>query len=233
MKNTILAFSLALSFCAGGCDDPGTSASPGSAPAGEDVAGGGGSGFASSGGGGGDVSIGPESGGATSITDRYKNALGKIKQQDWDGARSELMEALNRSEGQPVEKEIREHLKLVEQGILAQPAYSPAEVFANAPNFIEKSVSMRGRFLQGGSVGKVTYYFWLENGKKVQCRYASLPLDEKKLILSMREGSIVLVRGVLQPPWGSSPNPYLDLSFFRLERAAPAAPKPAAQEGAP
>ena len=80
---------------------------------------------------------------------------------------------------------------------------------------------MRGRPVQGGAVAKVTYYFWLESGAKVQCRFPGLSLEEKKLIFGLRDGSEVLVRGTVKPPWGSNPNPYVELTYFKLEKRAP------------
>lgn len=169
-------------------------------------------------GGSGDVSIaGPGEG---TIADRYEKALKLIKEKDWDGAREQLIEAYRRSDSADVRKEVQGHLKMVEQGIMAQPALSAPEVFGMAPKLMEKKVSLRGKTLQGGAVAKVTYYFWLESGAKIQCRFAALTLEEKKMILTLPDGSDALVRGTLKPAWGTNPNPYVELSFFRLERRA-------------
>lgn len=218
MTLAVALFSLAL--C--GCDDE---------PAGkktntEDDGGGGMRGASGSTGGSGDVAIASPSEGT--IADRYEKALKMIKEKDWDGARDQLLEAYRRSDSDDVKKEIRGHLGMVEQGIRAQPTFSAPEVFAAAPKIMEKKVSMRGTILQGGQVAKVTYYFWLQSGAKIQCRFAGLTLEEKRTIQSLPDGSEVLVRGIVKPAWGSNPNPYLELSYFRLERKAPA-PK---EEGA-
>ncbi|MBI5595936.1 MAG: hypothetical protein HY928_07595 [Elusimicrobia bacterium] len=178
---------------------------------------------ATTGGSSGDVAIASPSEGT--IADRYEKALKLIKEKDWDGARDQLLEAYRRSDSADVKKEIRGHLGMVEQGIRAQPALSAAEVFAGAPALMEKKVSMRGTLLQGGQVAKVTYYFWLQAGAKIQCRFSALTLEEKRLIQTLPDGSDVLVRGTLKPAWGSNPNPYLELSYFRLERRPPD-PKP-------
>lgn len=174
----------------------------------------------SGGGGGGDVALaGGEDQGT--IADRYEKALKMIRDRNWDGAREQLLEALKRSEGKDIQKEIKGHLQLVERGILAQPTYFTTEVFGNQRKMMGKKVSMRGYFLEGGPVGKVSYYFWLDSGGKIQCRYEGLPLDSKKKILLLKNGAQVLVRGTLKSPWGSNPDPYLELSYFRLEKLAP------------
>lgn len=181
------------------------------------------------GGGGGDVAIGAGEEGKSSIVDTYQLALGKIKERDWDGAREALLDALRRSDDKGVQAEIRKHLKLVEEGILTQPTVTGPDLLKNAPTLYEKKVSMRGQVLQPGQVGKVTYYFWLQSGKKIQCRYDRLDLSDKKIILSLQDGSQALVRGTLKSPWGTNPNPYLELNYFRLEKLAP---KPAEGEKA-
>ncbi|HVE12922.1 MAG TPA: hypothetical protein VNI01_05975 [Elusimicrobiota bacterium] len=179
----------------------------------------------------GDVAIGQSEADKTTIADRYKKALGMIQKHDWDGARAELLEAYQRSSDGNVRKEIREHLQMVEQGLLQQPAFNVPQIFGAADKLYDKPVSIRGLFLAGGAIGKVNYYFWLENGRKIQVRYSQLLLDDKKTIANLHEGSQVLVRGILKSPWGSNPNPYLDATFFRLEHAAQAPAQPA--EAAP
>ena len=183
----------------------------------------------STGGGGGDVAIQPADGGKTTLVDHYQTALAKIRERDWDGAREALLEALHRSEGHDIQAQIQEHLKMVEQGILTQPTYTAPELFAGADKFYESKVSMRGKLLQPGAVGKVTYYFWLESGKKIQCRYDKLSLEDKKKILGLGDGAQVLVRGTLKSPWGTNPHPYMDLSYFRIEKLPP--PPPEGKEG--
>ena len=122
---------------------------------------------------------------------------------------------------------IRKHLKIVEQGILSQPTYTALQVFQRANNFFGKKVSVRGTFVSGGATGKTTYYFWTKAGKNIQCRYAQLSLEDKRTILMIPEGSQIFVRGVLNTPWGSNPNPYLELNYFRVEKLAPEKkPKP-------
>ena len=124
-------------------------------------------------------------------------------------------------EGKDIQEEIRGHLKLVERGILSQPTFFTSEVFKSKKKMMGKKVSMRGYFQPGGPVGKVSYYFWLDSGGRIQCRYEGLPLKPKKKILLLKDGAVVLVRGTLKSPWGSNPNPYLELSYFRLEKLAP------------
>lgn len=219
MKRAFLAVSLAsLALCA--CDETPQQQKPA-----EDDGGGMRGASGTQGGGSGDVSIGGA--GEGTIADRYEKALKSIKEKDWDAAREQLQEAYRRSDSADVRKEITGHLAMVEQGLLAQPSVTGPEVFGHAQKLFEKKVSMRGKLLQGGPVAKVSYYFWLESGSKVQCRFPGLTLDDKKLILTLPDGSDVLVRGVVKAPWGSNPNPYLELNFFKLERRAPAPPKEA------
>lgn len=212
MKRALLAVAL-LSFPLTACDDAPVESKPASDD-GATMRG------AQSGqGGGGDVAIaGPSEG---TIADRYEKALGMIKAKDWDGAREQLQEAYRRSDSKDVKQEIIGHLQMVEQGILAQPTVTGPEIFAHAAKVMEKRVSMRGKLTQGGAVAKVTYYFWLDSGSKVQCRFPALSLEDKRLILSLPDGSDVLVRGTVKPPWGSNPNPYVELSYFKLEKRAP------------
>lgn len=195
-------------------------------------------GHISYGGGGGQVKVGTSQNSRETIADRYQKALTAIKKRDWDGAREELIGALERSEGHPIQKDIREHLKIVEQGLLAQPTYEVTDLYLNADKFFKKRVSVRGTFLPGGKVGRATYYFWIKTKKrKIQARYNKLGLDDKKKILLLKNGATVLGRGMLKEPWGSNPRPYLELSYFRLERLSPeseaAQKKRKAKEGAP
>lgn len=188
-----------------------------------------GGGSGDTGGGGGQVAL---SGGEDqgTIADKYETALKKIRERDWDGAREELLEALKRSEGKDIQKEIQGHLQLVERGILSQPTVLTGEVLGAQDKMLGTRISMRGYFTPGGPVGKVSYYFWLDAGGKIQCRYEALDLESKKKILLLNEGAIVLVRGVLKSPWGSNPNPYLELNYFRLEKLAPKKEEKAAPE---
>lgn len=41
------------------------------------------------------------------------------------------------------------------------------------------------------------------------------------MILRLKDNARVLVRGTLKSPWGSNPDPYLDASYFRLEKLSP------------
>lgn len=195
-------------------------------------------GHISYGGGGGQVQVGTRQSPRETIADRYEKALVSIKKRDWDGAREELIEALQRSEGHPIQKDIKEHLKIVEQGLLAQPTYEVTDLYLNADQFFKKRVSVRGTFIPGGKVGRATYYFWIKTKKrKIQARYNKLSLDDKKKILLLKNGATVLGRGMLKEPWGSNPHPYIELSYFRLERLSPeqeaAQQKRKAKEGAP
>lgn len=217
MKRALLSFAL-MSFSLAACDD-----APPQTKKTEDEGGGMRGASGTQGGGSGDVSIAGASEGT--IADRYEKALKMIKDKDWDGARDQLQEAYRRSDSKDVKTEIQGHLQMVEQGILAQPTVTGPDIFAFAAKVMEKKVSMRGKLFQGGAVAKVTYYFWLESGSKVQCRFPALSLEEKKLIMSLPDGSDVLVRGTVKPPWGSNPNPYVELSYFKLEKRAPAPPK--------
>lgn len=213
MKRTLLAVAL-LSLPLTACDDTPVE----SKPASDDGATMRGA-STGQGGGGGDVSISGAAEGT--IADRYEKALKSIKEKDWDTAREQLQEAYRRSDSNDVKQEIRGHLQMVEQGILAQPTVTGPEIFAHAAKVMEKRVSMRGKLTQGGPVAKVTYYFWLDSGSKVQCRFPALSLEDKRLILSLSDGSEVLVRGTVKPPWGSNPNPYVELSYFKVEKRAP------------
>lgn len=153
-----------------------------------------------------------------SIANRYQAALDLIRKKDWDGAREQLLEALRRSEGTEAEEEIQGHLRIVERGILAQPADDAAGVLGRGRELMEKRVSARGRFASGGPGGQTSYYFWLDSGgRRIQCRYHRLTLGDKKKIARVADGSRILVRGLLRPPWGNNRDPYLDLSYFRLE----------------
>ncbi|MDE2293312.1 MAG: hypothetical protein KGL53_14620 [Elusimicrobia bacterium] len=218
MRRAALLALAALLFAACG-DQPDQSK-----PAAQDDGGGAHGASADAGGGGGMVAVG--GGSAGTIADRYEKALDLIKKKDWDGARVELLAAYARTDDDGVKREIRQHLAAVDQGILSEPTYSTPQVFAGAPSLMEKKLSMRGTLLQGGPVAKVTYYFWLNAGKRIQCRFQDLTLEDKKTILGLGDGSQVLVRGTLKPAWGSDPDPYLDLDYFRLEKRA--APAPAA-----
>jgi hypothetical protein len=208
----LFPFLCAAALLAAGCEDPGPEQTSS-----QGEGGGGASGVSYSGGGGGDVSVGAGTDRST-IADHYKIALERIRKQDWDGAREELVEALDRSQGQDIQKEIREHLKLVEQGLLTQPAYSVDEAYAGANGFVDKNISLRGRLIPGGEVGAINDYFFLKGGKKIKCRYGTLPLAEKKRIILVKEGAQVLVRGKFTAPWGNDPDPYLQLTYFRLEQ---------------
>ena len=110
-------------------------------------------------------------------------------------------------------------MKIVEQGILSQPAHNVGDIFKDANNLYNKKVSIRGTLFTGGKVGTVTYYFFVQTGrKKIQVRYPKLDLDSKKTILLLKDGAQILVRGTLKSPWGSNPKPYLEASYFRLEK---------------
>jgi hypothetical protein len=223
---TLLLASLALGQTACGDDPPASSSSGDNAGDG-----GGGGGGTSSSSEGGQVRIeGDGSGSQETIADRYGKAMDLIRQRDWDGAREQLLEALYRSPSPDIQKNIQGHLKAVEQGLLSQPAYNVGSVFKNASNLYEKKISVRGTFIPGGAVGKTMYYFFVSTGQKMQCRYGALSLDEKRTILLLDEGAQVLVRGTLKSPWGSNPNPYLEASYFRLERAAPKPAQPPAEK---
>ncbi len=174
------------------------------------------------GGGGGQVSVGKNPQARGSVEERYEKALKSIKERDWDGARAQLLDALKRGKGQEIEKDIQEQLKIVDRGLLSQPTYEVTDLQLHAKEFYEKKVSIRGSFIPGGKVGRVTYYFWVKTKKRqIQARYPKLPLKNKKTILRLKQGAQVLVRGTLKPPWGTNPNPFIELSYFRLERLSP------------
>lgn len=223
MKRALLALAL-LPFALSGCEDTPQQAKPA-----EDDGGGMRGAAGTQSGGSGDVAISGAAEGT--IADRYEKALKMIKDKDWDGAREQLQEAYRRSDSKDVKTEIQGHLAMVEQGILAQPTVTGPDIFAYSAKVMEKHVSMRGKLIQGGPVAKVTYYFWLESGAKVQCRFPALSLEDKKVILGLADGAQVLVRGTVKPPWGSNPNPYLELSYFKLEKRAPEPAKEAKPAG--
>jgi len=209
-----LAFLAAAGAALAACGDE----APAEAPQEETYAGSSGGSSGGSGGGGGDVRIEGGDGASGTIADRYEKAMVLIKKRDWDGARDELLEAMNRSQGKDIQREIHDHLTMVEQGILSQPVYNGRELFEKAAQFYEKKVSVRGTYIPGGEVGRTTYYFWTQSAQKVQCRYGNLPLEDKKVLIILKEGAQVLVRGTLKSPWGSNPNPYLELSYFKIEK---------------
>lgn len=219
MKRTAVFLLLAALWTAA-CDDAPQEGQPQ-----EETAGGGGGGGAGSGGGGGQVKVGAGQSSRETIAERYEQALDLIRKRDWDGAHAQLLDALARSRGTPIEKDIRQHLAVVERGILAQPAYNVDDVFSQAEALYDKKVSIRGYFIPGGDVGRVTYYFWVQTGAtRIQARYPQLGLEDKRTILQLKEGAQVLVRGTLKSPWGTNPNPYLELNYFRLERLPPEEP---------
>jgi len=53
--------------------------------------------------------------------------------------------------------------------------------------------------------------------KRLQCRYAKMPLEDKKRILTLQGGEKLMVRGTLRSPWGSNPDPYLEAEYVRVE----------------
>lgn len=176
------------------------------------------------GGGSGQVSMGTsgtrEGGGR-----RYERAIKRIKNEEFDEARELLLEELHRGSGANT-ADIQTQLRVTERGILRKPAKSVTGVFDNASKLFRKRVSIRGTFLEGGPVGKSSYYFWVQSGEKIQCRYQKLTLDDKQKILLIEDGQPVLVRGRLMEPWGTNKAPYLELSYFRIEkRRKPAAAK--------
>ncbi|MFH2204511.1 MAG: hypothetical protein ABIJ96_15460 [Elusimicrobiota bacterium] len=197
------------------CDDGASQQEPAeeAAPAGN---------VSSSGGGGGQVSVqrNPQARGA--IEERYEKALQSIKKREWDNAHDELTDALKRGQGHAMESDIRQQIKVAEQGLLAQPTYEAADLMQNSANFFGRRVSVRGTLVPGGKVGRASHYFWIRTARrKIQARYGKLSLDDKKTILLLKEGALVLGRGSLKEPWGTNPNPYLELSYFRLEKLSP------------
>lgn len=224
MRRTAV-FLLLAALCAA-CDD-----APQESPPPAQESGGGGGAGAGSGGGGGQVKVGAGQSSRETIAERYEQALDLIRKRDWDGAHAQLLDALARSRGTPVEKDIRQHLAVVERGILAQPAYNVDDVFTQSAALYDKKVSIRGYFIPGGEVGRVTYYFWVQTGAtRIQARYPQLGLEDKRTILQLKEGAQVLVRGTLKSPWGTNPHPYLELNYFRLERLPPEEPEYAEDE---
>jgi len=205
-----LLFTALLAACDDGAQHQETEAEP-AAP-----------GHISYGGGGGQVSVGRNPKARGSIEERYENALKSIKKRDWDGARDQLVEALKQGKGQELEDDIRRQMKVVEQGLLAQPTHEATDLMLNAKQFYEKKVSVRGTFIPGGKVGRASYYFFVRTKKReIQARYNKLSLDDKKTILLLKKGAVVLARGTLKEPWGTNPRPFIELSFFRLEKLSP------------
>jgi len=172
-------------------------------------------GVSSSGGnpGGGDVPIG---GDQQADYDPYTKALEHIRAKDWDSARAELLKSLEYRRTPEQERDARTKLKEAEQGILSQPA-QPVPKLIFDKGFYDQRVSIRGKFASGGEVGYATQYFWVDDLKRLQCRYSKIPLAEKKAIAALKGGEKVLVRGMLKSPWGSNPDPYLEAEFLRVE----------------
>ena len=177
-------------------------------------------GGARGGGGGGDVAVGaPEAGSSqgTGLEVRYQKALDLVKKKDWDAAYAELQDVADRGAGTPVAAQAQKQLQTVTANLLTYPP-TPVQSLLAAPEiFSERSVTLRGSFQGGGAVGASTYYFWVKQGRTVQCRYPRLSLPDKQRILKVKDGSPVLVRGTVKPPWGTNPDPYLDLTLFRAE----------------
>lgn len=162
--------------------------------------------------GGGDVRVAPEG----PREDHYSKALGFIQEKRWDAARAELVSSLRTAEPQK-EKDIRGRLAQVEEKLLAEPPFPLSSLLAEK-TLQNKTVSVRGRYKDGEKVGRATGYFWLEASAKVRCRYGRLSLEEKDSLLSLKNGTPLLVRGELKPAWGSDDMPYLDVDLFREEK---------------
>jgi len=163
----------------------------------------------------GEVSIG---GNQQADYDPYTKALEHIRGKDWDSARTELLKTLEHRLNPDQEQDARAKLKEAEQGIVSQPA-QPVPNLISGKGFYDQRVSIRGKFASGGEVGYATQYFWLDDIKRLQCRYSKMPLAEKKAIAALKGGEKVLVRGMLKSPWGSNPDPYLEAEFLRVEEA--------------
>ena len=220
MKRLFAVFFLAGILSA--CDDGANQKEPASEPAESP-------GSVSYGGGGGQVRVGNPQATRQSVEESYKQALDSIAEKKWDNARETLTEALRQAAGTDLEKDIRTQLKVVDRGLYSQPTHEVTDLFLKAPEYYDTNVSVRGLFVPGGKVGEATYYFWTRTAKrKIQCRYKDLSLEDKQKILLLKEGAQVLVRGALKSPWGSNPNPYLDLTYFKLEKLAPKPEKNAA-----
>ena len=165
---------------------------------------------------------GPSQGGERSLAegreDHYSKAIGLIKEKRWDAARAELLSSLRTAEPEK-EGDIRRRLAEVETEILSQPPWPLPSLLADK-TLQNKVVSVRGKYKDGGKVGRSTGYFWLETAQKtrLRCRYGRLSLEEKEAILSLKPGAPLLMRGELKSAWGSDPNPYLDADLFRREK---------------
>ena len=164
--------------------------------------------------GGGDVRVAPEG----RREDHYSKAIGLIKEKRWDAARAELLSSLRTADPEK-EKDIRRQLVEVEAELLAQPSLPVHSLLADK-TLQNKVVSVRGKYTDGGKVGRTTGYFWLETAEKarIRCRYGRLSLEQKEAILRLKPGASLLVRGELKSAWGSDPNPYLDADLFRREK---------------
>ena len=150
--------------------------------------------------------------------DHYSKAIGLIKEKRWDAARAELLSSLRTAEPEK-EGDIRRRLAEVETEILSQPPWPLPSLLADK-TLQNKVVSVRGKYKDGGKVGRSTGYFWLETAQKtrLRCRYGRLSLEEKEAILSLKPGAPLLMRCELKSAWGSDPNPYLDADLFRREK---------------
>ncbi|MBI5243232.1 MAG: hypothetical protein HY922_06020 [Elusimicrobia bacterium] len=165
--------------------------------------------------GGGEVALGNE--GPQAREDPYTKALEHIRAQDWDSARAELLKTLEYRLEPEQQKDVLAKLKAAERGIASRPA-EPITKLLSDKKFYDQRVSIRGKFISGGEVGYATQYFWVDDLKRLQCRYSKMPLSDKKAILSLKEGAKVLVRGLLKSPWGSNPDPYLEAEFLQVEQ---------------
>ncbi|MBI4425762.1 MAG: hypothetical protein HY554_18675 [Elusimicrobia bacterium] len=164
---------------------------------------------------GGDVAFAPRLRGRE-LEEKVERALARMRAADYDGAYEELGEALAAGRGPAAERAARE-LEQVQARLLAIPPVPAGEVVSQPARFLDRPVSLRGRFAPGGSAGSAGQYFWLLSGReRVQCRYHRLHADAKKAALGLAEGTGLLVRGKLRSAGASS---YLDLVLFRIERS--------------
>ncbi|MBI3507653.1 MAG: hypothetical protein HY059_22685 [Proteobacteria bacterium] len=196
-----------------GCESSSSSKSSGGGGDGGHVSGGGGGGPKA--GGGGDVAIG---GGAPptqqSLEGRYQRALGLMKDKNLDAAYGELRE-LSTTAGGEIAKNAKKQLEQVNTLLYNQPQTPLPNVLSASGDYIEKIVSIKGTYAPGGQTGEAAEYFWIKSdGKVTQANYTHLPLEDKKRILAIPDGSGIVVRGRIKPPWSNRSKPYIDLIVF-------------------
>jgi len=135
-----------------------------------------------------------------------------IQKEEFDEAHGLLTGELYSGAGDPAE--VKEKIRVAEQGILKKPAYSVSDVFARRKAIFDEKVSIRGLYREGGVIGEQSHYFWVAGSRKIKCRYHKLRVQERDRIRSVAEGAPVLVRGILRRGGSDGVPAYLEVTFF-------------------